>query len=284
MSQEKLKNKINNIKDLPTLPDVVIQCNKLLQNPDVLLADLVKIIEEDQSIATKILRIVNSAFYGFPGKITTISQAVIILGFNTIRNIMLSVSVFSAFPAKEDSDLFNLTKFWKHSVGCGSTAKILCEKLKVANSGEIFIAGLLHDLGKIVLVQFFQKEFYRALQAAHQKNILIFEAEKEEFGASHSQVGKYLAERWKLPPNLIEVITYHHNPSQSKIATELTSIIHLSDIICRGINIGYSGDNSIPEIDNYVWNKFNLESKIIKKWLPEIRELADTAGILFLDN
>lgn len=284
MIQKDIKSKINHIQDLPTLPDVVLHCNQLLNDENVLVDDLAKIIEEDQSITAKILRVVNSAFYGFPRKISSISQAVIILGFNIISNIMLSVSVFSSFSESKGSDLFDLAKFWKHSIGCGSTAKFIGEELNIAHSGETFVAGLLHDLGKIILIQYFHNEFCQALEIAHNKNILIVEAEKEGLGISHSQIGRFLAEKWKLPQNLVDAITFHHDPSHSKIAPELSSIIHLSDIICRGINIGNSGDNSIPEIDHYVWDKFGLESDMIGKWLPDIKNQADLASMLFLNN
>lgn len=282
MTKQEIKKKIDSLTDLPTLPDIIFKSNQLFEDPDVLLADVTKLIETDQSIASKILLVVNSAFYGFPGKINTISQAIIILGFNSIRNIMLSVSVFNAFPKSEHFNFFNLQEFWKHSIGCGAIAKFLGMQIKLPLAEEAFVAGLLHDLGKIVLVQYFPNEFIEALKLVFEKNILLLEAEEEILGVNHMVIGNLLARSWALPPNLIEVLSFHHNPSQSKLEPELTSIVHLSDIICRGIGIGSGGDNSIPEIEDFAWKLLNFKVEMIEEWLPEVSEIARLAYDFFL--
>ncbi len=281
MTREEIKKKVYDISDLPTLPDVLIRTNKLLEDPDTLLADLTKVIEEDQSITSKILRIVNSAFYGFSGKIKTISQAVIILGFNTVRNIMVSLSIIGTFPKDGDLELFDPMKFWQHSVGCGTIAKFLGEKVGIDQPDEAFVAGLLHDLGKNIFAQFFKEDFFEALKMAYEKNILLFEAEEEVLGSNHALVGQYLGKRWRLPANLVDTIRFHHDPSHSKIDQDLTSIVHIADVICRGMGAGTGGDNSIPMIEEASWKRFDLKVELIEQWLPELGEKVEMANNLF---
>ncbi|RME00315.1 MAG: HDOD domain-containing protein, partial [Calditrichaeota bacterium] len=162
MSKENLTRILDNISDLPTLPTVYMRINRLLQSPDSNVSEIARIIESDQAISSKVLRLVNSSFFGFSRKVTQINHAVVLLGFNAVRNTVLSISVFESFKSS-NSGIFDRREFWKHSIATGIIARLLAKELKLGQEEEAFSGGILHDLGKLVLDQHLPKRFARIL-------------------------------------------------------------------------------------------------------------------------
>jgi putative nucleotidyltransferase with HDIG domain len=271
MAKERVEKKIDSLLDLPGLPATVFETIQLLGDPEVSLERVSNSIELDQSMTSKILRLVNSPFYGVAGKIGTIRQALVILGFGTVRNAMLSLSVFDVFLRDEEAKGgFDLTRFWEHSVGTGLIAKTLAQGLRLPDPDEFFIAGLLHDIGKIIIVRFLQQEFAEILQLADGKGLYLREAEIEILGFDHSYVGSYLAKKWNMPAKLKEAIALHHIPASVQDNTEITAVVHLADSLCRGLGIGHGGDILVPEIVTEVFQILGINIGYIAEALPEI--------------
>ena len=281
MSIQNVDESIKRLKDLPTLPAVFIQCNEMLKDPGVNVPDFAKIIESDQAISSKMLKLVNSPFYGFTGKISTITQAIVILGFNAVRNIILSLSVFALLPKDVELGEFQISSFWEHSIGCGTIAKAFGKKFGIKDPEEAFLAGLLHDIGKVVLPTLFYEEFLAILSMVKKEKILFLEAEQKVLGIDHVQIGERLAKHWRLPSILVEPIAFHHNGIEAINHPAQVSIIHLADIVTRGLQIGSGGDNVIPEINSTAWSTLKMNSDILEKWIDDLDEELDKASFFF---
>ena len=249
-----LRNIVKNIRHLPTLPAIVTEINCLMDNPKSSASDMCNLISKDMAVSSKVLKVVNSAYYGFSQPITDIKNAIVCLGFDAVRDIALSIAIFDKLGRKGQVGQFNRTKFWEHSLGVGITAKIIAGKVSYKCSDKVFISGVLHDMGKVVLDMYTPDEFVATIEKTSKEDILFNEAEKEVYGFTHSEVGRWLAEVWKLPGSLCETIGYHHTPLPvlAKADFDMTAIIHLADIFARAIGIGNGGDNRIPEINKAV--------------------------------
>jgi len=262
---EKIKKTIKEIRSLPTLPTVALQVMDLLSNPKTSVQDLSKIISLDQSLSTTTLKLVNSAYYGFPRQISTINHALVILGFNEIRNITFAISVLRAFPETFTSGVFNRKKFWQHSIGCGLAAKIIAETLRYRASGEAFIAGLIHDVGKIILEQYLHPSFLEVIKIVRSEKLSMFEAERKVLKITHAEIGAWLAREWNLPPRIEEAIKFHHTPEQARSNLELTAIVYLSNILSHKKLASPEKDKLIPPVHPVVW-------KNLKSLRPDINE------------
>lgn len=272
MDYKKLKEKLLKIGDLATLPVVAANVIQLTQNPKSSALEVGKAISLDPALTSKVLKVANSAFYGFPQKISTINNAIIVLGFSNIRNIVLSVAVIDAFKDKQGGNLFNKTEFWKHSIACGIASSILASSISLKNSEEAFIWGLLHDFGKIIMDTYIHEEYKQIMYNVKKKNILIIDAEQSHLGFNHTAVGSLVATKWNMPPALIKAVKFHHNPVLDYNSLRISSIVHLADILCRTLNLGYGGDNAIPAVNKTSWELMKMDKPKIKKIFYQIEE------------
>jgi HD-like signal output (HDOD) protein len=275
-----LQATISKIATLPTLPTVITRISKLLQNPQTSAEEIGKVITTDQALATKVLKLVNSAFYGFPGKISTITHAIVILGFSTVANIVLTASILDVFRGQnKKSGDFDMEKFWLHSIACGAAAQAIAKCIGSPQKEESFIAGLIHDVGKIILCQYQPAAFDQILQDAQQKQILFYESEKAQFDYTHQEIGGLLAERWNLPANLSAAIKFHHMPSTSRDFFTITAIVHCADIFVRAMDIGNGGDDKIPSMAEAVWSNLGLENIPLPTLLEKISDEIERATV-----
>jgi len=281
-----MDSKVENLKiisqklgDLPTLPTVITKISMLMQNPRTSANEVGEAITTDQSLTSKTLKLVNSAFYGFPGRINTITHAIVILGFTTVKNIVLTASIFSALGKKGDISGFDIKTFWLHSISTGAAAKVISEHLKSKYTEEAFIGGLLHDLGKVVLSHCAKDEFRNVIKYREDHNCLLVEAEKAVLNVTHQEMGGWVAERWNLPKDLAATIQYHHAPRLAGLYEETASIVHLADIICRALGSGSGGDNRIPVVADYVWDKLKIDRVDFQKLLSSVEDEIDKASV-----
>jgi putative nucleotidyltransferase with HDIG domain len=270
MDQEKFENvkqKILEIGDLPTLPTVAIEVSRLANSLSSGISDIVRIIHNDPALTTKVLKIANSAFYGMAKRIESLNMALVVLGMKEINSLVTSICVFKAFPVVPGRTTFDRQRFWEHSAGCGEIAKVIAHKLSIRVFAVEFTAGLLHDIGKIVMEQYFHDEFVRALEIVEQEQIPEIEAEERVLGVGHAQLGGWLATVWNLPQNIVDAITYHHDPLQSKEHQNLCSLVHLADDFCNTTGIGisrYESEGSFE--DDPAWKVLQLDN-------PQIGEI-----------
>jgi len=276
--------KLDRIEDLPTLPAVAMEVNKMLLDYDTTIKKLSDTIEKDQAVVSKILKLVNSAFFGLRGKISNISHAIVVLGFNTIRNAVVSISIIDAFSVKEGLDGFDITDFWKHSLAVAVTSKYLAEKTGIHPADDCFVAGLLHDMGKIVLLQHFKDLFQKVWQAVKENNLSFYEAEKREIPVDHARIGGHLARKWQLPTALVDAIQYHHAVRPNADDQHLLMIIHAADIIVNVYakdskdNLELSGIH--PDVLTIMESQFDT----LSDWYPDVLLEIESACKFFLEG
>ncbi len=278
MDRDTLEQRLSRIKGVSPLPVVAANVIRLTQNPRSSALEIGNAIARDQALTSKVLRIANSAFYGFPRKITTVNYAIVVLGFVNIRNIVLSASLGDLLAPGSENPFFDREAFWKHSLACGIASKLLAVRLGLKNTDEAFIWGLLHDFGKVVMDTYLHDEFSAAVKTAAEKGMLLREAEESVLGFDHTLVGSMVAEKWNLPPALIRAIRFHHDPEKDFSSIRISSIVHLADIFCRKIGLGSGGDARVPPIKRKSWDLLNLDQRSIDILFDKIRGEFETAG------
>jgi HD-like signal output (HDOD) protein len=240
--REKVEETIN---FLPPLPLVMIDLIQALGDEDVDLRSLGKIISKDPLMVMNVLKIANSAFFGLPTKITNIEQAVRMLGTNEITSLCISCSASRSLKPPKGVQTLDMQQFWRHSVATGVIGKILCNKLNVGRLDSLYLAGLVHDVGKVILDRFVHDVYRQIVDLTYSENISILEAETRVMGASHDIVGGWLMEKWRLPPIFGEVARYHHSvmeaPEKSLI---LVAIVNVADQLARLKGFGFGGDTN----------------------------------------
>lgn len=235
------------IDTLPTLPAIVGQVMQTIADPQSSAQDLMEVINPDQALTVKILKIANSAFYGRVRKTGTLEQALIVLGFEEVRNLVVSMAVFNNFRRLNAPPLFEVGKFWEHSFVCGLAARIIAEELKLPG-GELFVAGLIHDIGKLAICMVVPQVFCKVLEADESKDLKTSVAEQHLLGVTHAEVGAVLAKRWMFPGDLVAGIGFHHRPAAGPAKTPYQMIVHLADLIAHMVSDADApGDNLVHE-------------------------------------
>ncbi|HOC59980.1 MAG: HDOD domain-containing protein [Syntrophaceae bacterium] len=270
MDPKILRHKVENINTLPTVPAVLKKLSSVIEKPRITIVEISAFISNDPALTTKVLKMVNSAIYGFPGRIASVSHATMLLGLNVIKGLLLGVSVFELMQK-------TMSGLYEHSLACAIASRVIAQKKNLKEPEEVSVAGLLHDIGKVILTLEFSKEYETAMKEAEEKKISIFEAEKNQFTATHADVGGWLAEKWRFPRNLIEVIQFHHRPTLAKNAPLETAIVHMADLLVRARGFGFAGENFVPEVNAVAYDLLNLSDQDIKDTLREMEDNMEAA-------
>jgi len=228
---------------LPPLPYVAGELITLLHNENSNLRDIIKVIEKDPSLSVNVLKTANSAFYGLSYKVSSIEHAVNLIGLKEVASLCLSWGITTALKPAPGTKTMDLKAFWEHSIATGIIAKIFCKEFHIRIQDSLYLAGLIHDIGKVVLDRFTHEIYSEAIRLTYEKNISLREAEKEIIGEFHDKVGGYLLSKWKLPDMFVEVAAHHHsigNASDKNI--DLVAIISLSNQIARLKGFGFDGN------------------------------------------
>jgi HD-like signal output (HDOD) protein len=248
------------IKDLPSIPKVVFEVTKLLNNSKTSANLLSEIIGKDQGLTSKVLAIANSPLYGLKRKVSSIEFSVLVLGFHEIKNIVAAL-YFADSIEVAPSLYFNLQEYWLHSVLVGTAARGISQHLGFEFGSEAFVAGLLHDLGILVIHKFFEPEFIQIIKKAGNENVPILEAEAQVLGLTHEEIGRFLFEKWDLPLILCDSINYHHTPSEAAENKYFVSIIHLVDYMTQRLRVGrFNWDNNMV-LDYKILDLLNFHSE-----------------------
>ncbi len=248
ISFDDLRRRLDNIRNLPTLPVVYAKVQGIIRDTSSSARDVGAVVAEDPALTARLLKMVNSAFYGLGREVTTIDHAVVVLGLRELEHVILATTVLKIFPNRGTKSGFDITEFWKHALGTAILARELSRRLEVGDAEELFTMGLLHDIGKMVLALFFEDEYEEVLQAVATRTEVIGTIEEELLGFHHAEVGAIIAAKWDLPPRLVDVIHYHHKPRESETCQAEAAVINLADMICRAKNWGNPGDPYIPAL------------------------------------
>ncbi len=261
---------IENINEFSTLPTIYSSLVDALADPTSTTQDVSNLIACDQASTSKILKIVNSPFYGFPGQIDTISRAVVVLGFNEIYNLVLSSHIMDFFEEKRALLNFQPVDFWGHSIAVGIATKYLGQVTNQTNQENYFIAGILHDIGKLVFFQFAEEPFSSALELSKRERQPLHQAELSVFGMDHSQAGAITAERWALPKSIISALRYHETGIVPDNPEFLVAAVHVANVLVRALELGYPGDDFIPQPNRQALEILNLKPGSLKKIVPSL--------------
>ncbi len=263
--RQEFRKALRDVKNLPTLPGVVIKLSKMAEDPETTTEQMGKVISKDHILAAKLLKLVNSAFYGFPQRISSLSSAIILLGFNVIKSLIISASIFELM---EDNDV----ELWEHSLGCAVVCSVLAKRMEISDPEEISTAGLIHDIGKVAIKMELPEEYQNIQNLVEEQQMPMREAEMEILGLNHAEVGGWLAKTWNLPGKLVEPVALHHDPNKAKLEKEATAIVHFADILIRGMGYGHGSDVWVPALRNKAWKLLDLAPADMDEILDEVEE------------
>ena len=266
LSAVELRRHVVNTKNLPTITVVLSKVLDLVEDINSSVADLENVILNDQSIAAKILGLSNSAFYAFGREINTISQAIIVIGFNAVKSLAVGVTIFEKFYNQVQKSDFDIDGLWMHSVATAECARIINQRLNLVSSEAAFICGLLHDVGKVALIAIIPDEYGMAAREAREEERGLLEIEQEAFEITHATLGTWVAERWHLPPDLVSCIGEHHNATYDGDHAELVHTVALADYIARKLEIGVSPDPVVQPVSNFTLEVLGLSQDQITEF------------------
>jgi len=262
---------VNKSLELVSPPTTYTLLNDLMNDPNSSAEDISAVINTDPALATRLLKVVNSPFYGFPSQINTISRAITIIGTRELIHLVLATSVINSFNGIPSS-LINIDEFWRHSLACAIAAKQLALKCGQRAAERFFLAGLLHNIGSLVIYQSMPELAKEAINSAKFGNEVIYLSEQRVMGFDHTEVGQALVKAWRLPSSLGDVARYHHTPTESEEFALEVAIVHIADILVSSAQLGHSGDNHVPPLDAKAWDLLGIESSA----LTEITQVVTT--------
>jgi putative nucleotidyltransferase with HDIG domain len=265
MDEKEMLKQMDRIREIPTLPAVVVELNRLLQDPDTPTARISQAIEKDQAMALKVLKLVNSAFYGFQQKISDVRTAIVMLGFNSVRNAIFTVAVIDAFGTKSRLKDFDIADFWCHSLAVAVTSKSISLKTRINSPDNCFVGGLIHDVGKVILAQYFPHLFAQVWRTLQEECCSFLQAEKRILPAAHPLLGAHLAAKWQLPQGLVDAILWHHDDQPRSENADFVTVIHLADVIV----------NSFREDSECLINLDSLQPDARKLLLVRLENVGD---------
>ncbi len=271
---QRIKQKV---KDIPSLPEVVTKVVRLVQDPNSSASNVGKVISHDPGLTAKVLKLVNSAYYGFPKQISSIQHAIMILGFATMRGLVLSSSVVKIFtPKSTGMASLDYKKFWKHSLLSAIAAKVADGHTDKQAEDDIFSAAIMHDIGKIILEQYDHENYVQALkQAPEPLNYkMVLNSEKSNCAVTHCEIGSIVAQGWNLPQSITDVILHHHTPLLSADYKNLTSMVYLGNILSHLALKETALDINL--IDMSVLNYLGIDTDSLLLIYSEILEKSET--------
>lgn len=255
--------------EIPSLPDVYYEFKDAMDDPEGSFEEISNIISTDPGLSIRLLRIVNSAYFGFPSQIETISHAIGVVGMEQLNNLVISTVIMERFKGIPDS-VINMNSFWKHSIACGLAAKIISSHQKEIDTEKFFVAGMLHDIGRLIIALTAPFNILSVFMRCKSENIPLHESEKDILGFTHADVGKHLLKSWDLPIFHQEVIGNHHQPDKNPNFAKEASIIHVADHIVNDLELGDSGESAFPSpIDSSAWQKLQLPAGVTMEKLGE---------------
>ena len=279
MTQD-VKNLVENSVQLGSLPTIFYQINEAVEDPECSFAEIGEIISRDSALCARLLRIVNSSFFGFSSKVETITHAVTIVGMVQLRDLALATAIVNNFDGLPKNAV-NMKSFWRHSICVGLAGRVIGIYMKKSNPERFYVLGLLHDLGRLLLYLTVPEDMSRVLQLSTEGG-LMHEAESKVLGWDHAEVGGALLKKWNLPEKMVEGVRYHHNPSSAPYFPLEAAVIHVADIVAQTMDLGSSGERYVPPIDSKAWDRLGLPSSMLSSVVTQVSLQVDDLAEIFL--
>jgi len=256
----------NKIHALPSLPAVVMQLLGNIGQHNADLNQLSAIVSKDQALSAKALRLANSSFYGMQRKVTTMPQALSILGLNSLRILVTTAALIDGFPNKKQGD-FDFHGFWRHAIATGVCASLIAKRIDF-NPESAFMAGLLHDIGRLVLVTGFPNQYQTVMNYRTEHDCALLEAERAILSCDHAAVGYALAEHWRFPAAIQMAVAGHHAPDK-QWSGGLTNLVHVADAMVHALDFSADENDLVPALSPNAWNSLSLDQAVVLQVLAE---------------
>ncbi|MDX1778508.1 MAG: HDOD domain-containing protein [Thermodesulfobacteriota bacterium] len=257
------RERVERISNLPTLPNLLEKFNEMIKDPSVSMDTLGRELSKDQVITSKLLKLVNSAFYGFPGRISTLTHALVLLGYDALKGLIITSSIFENLSP----DAYPL---WRHSIAVSLASRIIATKLSFQDREEFAVAGLLHDIGKVILHIEAPEEYRAVINHAKTGGKPLWMAESEILGFDHATIGLWICKEWTLPEKLATPIGYHHTPSDAAEHTKRVAVVSLADILVRGMGSGAEDDLPLEPADPFIEKELPLTTQLLEQLVEKI--------------
>ncbi len=263
---------VNKITELMPLPETIQKIVDLTRNPDTPLKKISDALESDEAMATKVLKLANSSFYGFSKQVKTISHAVVCLGFNTIKQMALTAHSFSVLDKQLDGYYLDRGAMFQHSFGTALASRLLATKMYYPNAEEVYLMGLLHDVGKVILNQFAEQEFNKVIEEYNKGGLMFYEAERKVLGFDHGDIGSAVCQKWNLSDDIVETIRCHHNPEEASAGNISVHMVHIANIIVSIMGLGIGAGGVDQKISEKSLSVLNLKEEDISMLMMSIMD------------
>ena len=268
---------------VPSLPEVFLRLDEAINSPRCSLGDIGDILKEDTGLSGRLLKIANSPFYNFPSKIDTITRALTLVGTQQLRDLVLATSVMKLFR-DIPQELVDMEHFWRHSIACGVTARVLATYLREGNGEYYYLSGILHDIGYLIIYLQLPEQALELLEESADSGKLLNTLERDRFGFDHADVGGALLEHWSLPPRLLQPTKYHHRPGNAEDYPLESAVLHMADVLVHGMQLGYSGERRIPWLDAQAWRRVGVSVNSLPVLMQQIETQYHDAVDVFLES
>ncbi|MDI6799689.1 MAG: HDOD domain-containing protein [Actinomycetota bacterium] len=281
---EAVKRILADVEELPPFNQIASRALNMINDPTSSAADIGRVIILDQALAAKILKMANSSYYGFARKVTTIGEAIVILGYNTLKSVVFALAMKKFFNQPVEGYGLDKDGIWRHSVACALASRVVAGKVRYIDPEEAFVAGLLHDVGKLILSEYVKEDYDLILNILATSDVTFIEAEESVLGFNHQQIGKMVAEKWNLPDKIGEAIGFHHRPHEAKVEPTLTSIVHLADFICLTLGIGIGVSGMLYSLESGALKTLGISDSMIDSLVSESMEAASEINTILGSN
>ncbi len=271
------------VNEVASLPMIFMRIDEAVNRPASSMRDIAAIISEDMGLSARMLRLANSAFYGYPRQIDTIAEALTIIGIREMRDLTLATNIMGIFKNVPEQ-LITMTSFWQHNVACGVAARVLATHRRESNVEKFFVGGVLHDIGRLMLCQHAPEEMTSILIHGEIADEELVKVEKKILGIDHAALGGALMDRWDLPDSLQEMVEYHHRPTAAGRFPESAAIIHLADLITHVMQLGASGNNFIPKLDETAWEILKFTPNVFPLVFDQVKAQYASAMTFFVGD
>ena len=260
---------------------IIRELQEVINNPQSNLLNVGEVVEKDPDLTVRLLRLGNSSFYGFPTRLETVSEAISLIGLVQVQDLLTASSVMEVFAGVPE-EFVSMESFWRHSLACGIGARLLAVAGRLPKPDKFFVAGLVHDLGRLVLFSQAPECAREVFECYYSEHQLLREAETKVMGFDHAQIGEALLRDWQYPVQLIEAVAYHHLPVSAPSQKTAASIVHLADHLVNALQMGSSGERFVPPLNLKAWEHLGFASDMLESVMSAIDEQIETVQEVFL--